>query len=130
MLLPTPRRHTHTRTVTWAEEHEPLVRCVRENVRNKKPGANSPFSMDLAILGDELLHWSALTLVYRAIPSPPGSPSTFNPECIHAARQAFASYHKYLDMAGESVAARAGFIRWCVFFFETLGRLALTEPID
>lgn len=117
MLLPTPRRHTHTRTVTWAEEHEPLVRCVRENVRNKKPGANSPFSMDLAILGDELLHWSALTLVYRAIPSPPGSPSTFNPECIHAARQAFASYHKYLDMAGESVAARAGFIRWCVFFF-------------
>jgi len=76
--------------------------------------ANSPFPMDMAILGDELMHWSALTLVYRAIPCPPGSPSTFNQECIHAARQAFALHQGYMEMAGDSLAVRAGCIRWYV----------------
>lgn len=76
--------------------------------------------MDMAIAGDELLHWSALTLIYRAIPSPAGSPSTFNAECIHAARQAFASHQEYMEMAGESLVLKAGFIRWCVFSFFSL----------
>jgi hypothetical protein len=72
--------------------------------------------MDMAILGDELVHWSALTLVYRAIPSPPDSPSTFNQECIHAARQAFACHQEYMEMAGDSMNVKAGCIRWCVPF--------------
>lgn len=85
---------------------------TREKMRGVKFDANSPFPMDMAILGDELMHWSALTLVYRAIPSPPGSPSTFNHECIHAARQAFACHQEYMEMSGDSLAVRAGCIRW------------------
>lgn len=93
------------------------MRHIRQKLQGTRFDANSPFSMDMAILGDELLHWSALTLVYRAIPSPPGSASTFNHECIHAARQAFASHHEHMQMAGESLALKSGFIRWCVWSF-------------
>jgi hypothetical protein len=103
-----------TSTVDLAKEQEPLMRHTREKVRGIKFDADSPFPMDMAILGDELMHWSALTLVYRAIPSPPGSPSTFNHECIHAARQAFALHQEYMEMAGESAVVRAGCIRWYV----------------
>ena len=88
------------------------MRHTRQKLRGIKFDANSPFPMDMAILGDELMHWSALTLVYRAIPSPPGSPSTFNPECIHAARQAFALHQEYMEIAGDSPGVRAGCIRW------------------
>ncbi|KAK3290319.1 uncharacterized protein B0H64DRAFT_332625, partial [Chaetomium fimeti] len=99
-----------------AKEQEPLVQQTREKVRGIKFDANSPFPMDMAIVGDELMHWSALTLIYRAIPSPPGSPSTFNPECIHAARQAFACHQEYMTMAGDSLAVKAGCIRWNVIY--------------
>lgn len=98
------------------------MRHTREKVRGIRFDADSPFPMDMAILGDELMHWSALTLVYRAIPSPPGSPSTFNHECIHAARQAFARHQEYMEMAGESPAVKAGCIRWyiCPYFPSSL----------
>lgn len=109
-------------TVNLAKEQEPLMRHTREKVRGIRFDADSPFPMDMAILGDELMHWSALTLVYRAIPSPPGSPSTFNHECIHAARQAFARHQEYMEMAGESPAVKAGCIRWyiCPYFPSSL----------
>lgn len=102
-------------TVDLAKEQEPMTRYIREKVRGVRFGANSSFPMDMAILGDELTHWSALTFVYRAIPSPPGSPSTFNPECIHAARQAFALHQEYMELAGDSLPVKSGCIRWCVF---------------
>ncbi|KAL2136551.1 hypothetical protein VTI74DRAFT_3096 [Chaetomium olivicolor] len=99
-----------------AKEQEPLIRHTREKVRGIKFDDNSPFPIDMSILGDELMHWSALTLVYRAIPSPAGSPSTFNAECIHAARQAFACHQEYMEMAGDSLAVRAGCIRWNIIY--------------
>ncbi|KAK4133515.1 hypothetical protein BT67DRAFT_52832 [Trichocladium antarcticum] len=102
--------------LTWARGQDPLMRHIRQKLQGTRFDANSPFSMDMAILGDELLHWSALTLVYRAIPSPPGSASTFNHECIHAARQAFASHHEHMQMAGESLALKSGFIRWNIIY--------------
>ncbi|KAJ4298382.1 hypothetical protein N0V88_003412 [Collariella sp. IMI 366227] len=87
-----------------AKEQEPLIQHTREKVRGTKFDDNTPFPVDMSILGDELMNWAALTLVYRAIPSPPGSPSTFNAECIHAARKAFACHQEYMEMAGDSLA--------------------------
>ncbi|KAK4460093.1 hypothetical protein QBC42DRAFT_333594 [Cladorrhinum samala] len=94
------------------EEQEPLIRHVREKIQNSGFDATSLFSFDMAILADSLVHGSALTLIYRAIPSPPGSPSTFNPECIEAARRAFASHEQCMAMAGESLFVKAGYIQW------------------
>ncbi|KAH6630020.1 hypothetical protein B0J18DRAFT_87516 [Chaetomium sp. MPI-SDFR-AT-0129] len=95
-----------------SKKQEPLMRHTREKMRGVRFDAHSQFPMEMAILGDELTHWSSLTLVYRAMPSPPGSPSTFNPECIHAAREAFRCHQEYMDMAGDSLPVKAGCIRW------------------
>ncbi|KAG8157953.1 hypothetical protein KVR01_012225 [Diaporthe batatas] len=42
----------------------------------------------LMLMMDKVLNLSVLTLLYRAIPSPPGSASTFTPECVETARLA------------------------------------------
>ncbi|KAK4170522.1 hypothetical protein QBC43DRAFT_306371 [Cladorrhinum sp. PSN259] len=93
-------------------DQEPLIRHVRDKIRSEGFDSNSLFSFDMAILADDLVYGSALTLIYRAIPSPPGSPSTFNPECIEAARRAFASHEQCMAMAGESLFVKAGYIQW------------------
>lgn len=43
-------------------------------------------TMDFFNVSDEVLRLSLLTIIYRAVPSPPGSPTTFSTECIDAAR--------------------------------------------
>lgn len=99
-------------TVNLTKEKEPLMRQIRDRLQQTSVNANSPFSIDMAILSDELLHWASLTLAYRAIPSPPGSPSTFNPECIHAARRAFECHFEYMSLAGDNVGVKTSFLRW------------------
>ncbi|KXX75460.1 Protein STB5 [Madurella mycetomatis] len=98
------------------KEKEPLMRQIRDRLQQTNVNANSPFSIDMAILSDELLHWASLTLAYRAIPSPPGSPSTFNPECIHAARRAFECHFEYMALAGDNVGVKTSFVRWNVLY--------------
>lgn len=46
----------------------------------------------LYIRSDEVCRLSVLTLIYRAIPPPPDSPSTFIKECIETARAALESH--------------------------------------
>ncbi|GAB1312466.1 hypothetical protein MFIFM68171_02676 [Madurella fahalii] len=99
-----------------AKEKEPLLRQSRDKLQHTNINANSPFSIDMAILSDELLHWASLALAYRAIPSPPGSPSTFNPECIHAARRAFECHFEYMALAGDNVGVKTSFLRWNVLY--------------
>lgn len=95
-----------------AKEKEPLLHQIRDKLQRTSVGVNSPFTIDMAILSDELLHWASLTLAYRAIPSPPGSRSAFNPECIHAARRAFECHFEYMALAGDNVAVKTSFLRW------------------
>ncbi|KAK4231030.1 hypothetical protein QBC38DRAFT_507061 [Podospora fimiseda] len=94
------------------EDQEPLIRHAREKIQTEGFDSTSLFSFDMAILADDLVHGSALTLIYRAIPSPPGSASTFNRECIEAARRAFASHEQCMALAGESLFVKAGYIQW------------------
>lgn len=42
--------------------------------------------MEFFNVSDEVLRLSLLTIIYRAVPSPPGSATTFSTECINAAR--------------------------------------------
>lgn len=49
---------------------------------------NSNSLVDIFIQGDEVQLLTTLTLVYRAIPAPEGSPSRFSQECLDTARQA------------------------------------------
>lgn len=46
---------------------------------------------------DKVLNRSVLTLLYRAIPSPPGSASTFTPECVEVARSALEKHEECME---------------------------------
>lgn len=46
---------------------------------------------------DKVLNRSILTLLYRAMPPPPGSNSTFTPECVDAARSALEKHEECME---------------------------------
>lgn len=69
-------------------------------------------TLDMQIKAGEVGHWGALTLIYRAIPSEPGVPSTYSIECIQAARMAFKCHHECMDLVSSSLFAQAGYLHW------------------
>ncbi|KAJ3456466.1 hypothetical protein MRS44_016489 [Fusarium solani] len=75
---------------------ELAVECRRLAVEGKKAQQeafaylkqiNSSELVDVFVQGDEVQFLATMTLVYRAIPAPPGSPSRFSNECLETARQ-------------------------------------------
>ncbi|KAJ4172046.1 hypothetical protein NW754_007644 [Fusarium falciforme] len=75
---------------------ELAVECRRLVVEEKKTQQeafdylkqiNSSELVEIFMQGDEVQFLATLTLVYRAIPAPPGSPSRFSNECLETARQ-------------------------------------------
>ncbi|KAH8434509.1 putative C6 transcription factor [Aspergillus melleus] len=56
---------------------------------------------ELYVRSDEVCRLSVLTLIYRAIPPPPDSPSTFIKECIETARIALESHQTCMAMFSE-----------------------------
>ncbi|KAK4185955.1 hypothetical protein QBC35DRAFT_502472 [Podospora australis] len=99
-----------------ADKADPIIKHTRQKVQQAGSDANTLYSMDLAILGDDLIFWSALTLIHRAIPPPPGSGSNFSPDCIQAARKAFEAHEKCMEMAGDHLYAKAGYLNWNVIY--------------
>ncbi|KAH8883201.1 hypothetical protein GQ53DRAFT_732750 [Thozetella sp. PMI_491] len=73
-------------------------------------------TMDLLLKSDDVSYWATLTLLYRAMPSTPGLPSTFNPECIDAARMAFKYHQECMEVAPSSVFMKAGYIHWTILY--------------
>jgi hypothetical protein len=70
--------------------------------------------IEMVMKSDQVSYWSSLTLIYRAIPSAPGFPSTFNAECIQAARMAFECHHQCIKLTENSIFMTAGYLHWCV----------------
>jgi hypothetical protein len=54
--------------------------------------------LDVFLKGDEVQFNVTLTLVYRAIPAPPGSVSKFSVECLEAARKAIVAHQECIEM--------------------------------
>ncbi|KAK0736357.1 hypothetical protein B0T21DRAFT_178670 [Apiosordaria backusii] len=53
---------------------------------------------DFFLVSDHVLRLSLMTLVYRAVPNPPGSPTTFSTECITVARQTLARHQECMAL--------------------------------
>ncbi|KAK3994326.1 putative transcriptional regulatory protein [Cladorrhinum sp. PSN332] len=53
-------------------------------------------------ISDHVLRLSILTLTYRAVPNPVGSPTTFSTECIQAARQTLARHEECMAVVERS----------------------------
>ncbi|KAM0323187.1 hypothetical protein ACHAQA_009037 [Verticillium albo-atrum] len=75
---------------------------------------NASALIDIHLRGDELTHQSTLTLIYRAIPAPEGSPSRFTQECIETARFAMQIHHECVAQLDEAQHMKAVYVHWAI----------------
>ncbi|EAW14817.1 putative C6 transcription factor [Aspergillus clavatus NRRL 1] len=72
---------------------------------------------DFWIRSDEVSRLAVLTLIYRAIPPPENSPSTFIPECIETARTALEIHQTCMNMLRESnEATKCSYLHWALLY--------------
>ncbi|KAJ5620793.1 transcriptional regulator family: Fungal Specific TF [Penicillium lagena] len=65
---------------------------------------------------DEVNRLSIMTLIYRAIPPPAGSGSTFIPECVKTARAALESHQECMAMLKEcDEFIKCSYMHWAIF---------------
>ncbi|KAK4139899.1 fungal-specific transcription factor-like protein [Dichotomopilus funicola] len=69
------------------------------------------------ILSDEIVRLSTRTLIHRAVPNPPGSPTTFTEDCILVARETLAKHQRCIALV-ESTAERlfSTYMNWTILF--------------
>ncbi|KAJ3940046.1 uncharacterized protein N0V96_010045 [Colletotrichum fioriniae] len=81
-----------------------------------KDGVEEHFA-EFYLSSDYVLRLSLLTLVYRAAPRVEGSPTTFSPECIKAARAALEKHQECVAIMRKSHDVYfATYIHWTVLF--------------
>ncbi|KAF7559911.1 hypothetical protein G7046_g4251 [Stylonectria norvegica] len=81
-----------------------------------KPRERRTMSLDMILKSGQVSHLASLTLIYRAIPSAPGLPSTFNAECIEAARMAFSCHEDCMKLASDSRFSTLGYLHWTILY--------------
>lgn len=71
--------------------------------------------LDVFLKGDEVQFNVTLTLVYRAIPAPPGSISKFSTECLEAARKAIVAHQECIEMFKFGTYMQSIYAHWYSF---------------
>lgn len=106
-------------------EKRAMVEACVQDVRDKEWRMTN---LDMMLKAGEVGHWTALTLVYRAIPSAHSTnstSSTCNAECIEAARTAFRCHEECMNLTSSSLFAKVGYLHWYSFFW--VSRKFLTD---
>ncbi|KAK3354419.1 hypothetical protein B0H65DRAFT_437777 [Neurospora tetraspora] len=99
-----------------ARENDELIRHARETGKLADSGRRDGFTVTLMLRSDEVTYWASLCLIYRAIPAAPGFGSTFNPECIEAARRAVEVHLECMQIPGLSVFTKVGYLHWTILY--------------
>ncbi|WQF79624.1 hypothetical protein CDEST_04638 [Colletotrichum destructivum] len=90
---------------THAQYLESAIKAVGQN------------TMDFFNVSDEVLRLSLLTIIYRAVPSPPGSSTTFSTECIGAARATLKRHEDCMAiMAKDGYYLFPMYMNWTILF--------------
>lgn len=74
-----------------------MVNPLQNNYFHKARDTLSDRLIEYMALSDDVLRLSLLTLVYRASPTSPGSPSVFIPDCLEAARAALQRHQDFVN---------------------------------
>lgn len=85
---------------------------VGPSIQSVKDKEFRTMTLDMITKSGKVGHLASLTLIYRAIPSAPGFPSTFNSECIEVARMAFKCHEECMDLNAGNLVAKAGYLHW------------------
>ncbi|CRG84816.1 putative transcriptional regulatory protein PB24D3,01 [Talaromyces islandicus] len=97
-------------------EKRAMVEARVQDVRDKEWHMTN---LEMMLKAGEVGHWTALTLVYRAIPSVPqftSSTCSYNAECIEAARIAFRCHEECMNLTSSSLFAKVGYLHWTILF--------------
>ncbi|GKT40882.1 putative transcriptional regulatory protein [Colletotrichum spaethianum] len=90
---------------THAQHLESAIEAVGQN------------TMEFFNVSDEVLRLSLLTIIYRAVPSPPGSITTFGTECINAARATLKRHEDCMAvMAKDGYYLFPMYMNWTILF--------------
>ncbi|KAK2038034.1 fungal-specific transcription factor domain-containing protein [Colletotrichum somersetense] len=88
---------------------------VREQVLFGLKAMNASSILDIHLRGDEMSFHSTMTLIYRALPAPEGSPTRFSQECIDTARFAMQLHLECMQkIAEEGRHLKAVYIHWAI----------------
>ncbi|KZL66005.1 fungal specific transcription factor domain-containing protein [Colletotrichum tofieldiae] len=103
------RLESEQKTIMAAASH------VREQVLFGLKALNASSILDIHLRGDELTFQSTMTLIYRALPAPEGSPTRFTQECIDTARFAMQLHLECMQkIAEEGRHLKAVYIHWAI----------------
>lgn len=75
---------------------------------------NTSEIVDVFIKGDQVQFNVTMTLVYRAIPAPEGSPSRFCNECLDSARKAMQSHQECISLMKYGSYIKSIYVHWYV----------------
>lgn len=114
--------------LSGAMKHQSTM-MVGASVQGAKDKEIRTMTLDMVIKSGKVGHLASLTLIYRAIPSSPGFPSTFNSECIEAARMAFQCHEECMELNSGSLTAKAGYLHWYVVLSPRFGMNLFSLPV-
>ena len=98
-------------SVTLRQQDAGLMQGFIQSTKDKEWRSTT---VEMILKSGRVGHLASLTLIYRAIPSAPGLPSTFNSECIEAARMAFKCHEDCMELTSGSLLAKVGYLLWLV----------------
>jgi hypothetical protein len=96
----------HCRSL-WAE----IVKARDETMEYLR-AINTSALVDIFVMGDEIQVLSTLTMVHRAIPAPPGSPSRFSQECLDSARKCITTHQAAMGMLTHGSYIKSIYVHW------------------
>ncbi|KAM7205739.1 fungal-specific transcription factor domain containing protein [Naviculisporaceae sp. PSN 640] len=103
--------------VEMLSEVERFMADATERWRLDEDGAVSTELAEFIVESDAVLRLSLLTLVYRAVPHPPGSRTTFRPECIEAARATLERHQRCMAVVTNShLSLFSIYMHWTILF--------------
>jgi len=91
---------------------ETEVAALREETFAYLKNLNTSEIVEVFLKGDEVQFNVTLTLVYRAIPAPEGSPSRFCVECIESARKAIRCHQESLSLMKAGSYIQSIYVHW------------------
>jgi hypothetical protein len=91
---------------------ETEVAALREETFAYLKNLNTSEIVEVFLKGDEVQFNVTLTLIYRAIPGPEGSPSRFCVECIESARKAIRCHQESLSLMKAGSYIQSIYVHW------------------
>ncbi|KAI6321217.1 hypothetical protein MCOR30_007993 [Pyricularia oryzae] len=78
------------------------------------PDSKYTGSLDMQLKGDEIICYTTLTLIYRALPAPEGSVDSFDAQCVEAARRVLEIHQECMAATADNMHLQVSQIHWSV----------------